>query len=66
MELTSLTISQAAKRLSSGELSPVELTQALLDRIARLDSVTEPPGMIGIEALQSGGGDGRVCFGLER
>ena len=36
-ELTSLTISEAAKRLSSGELSPVELTQAFLDRIARLD-----------------------------
>ncbi|MEZ4671597.1 MAG: amidase [Anaerolineae bacterium] len=36
-ELTSLTISQAAKLMSSGELSPVELTHAFLDRIGRLD-----------------------------
>ena len=37
MELTSLSIREAAQRLSSGELSPLELTQAFLDRIARLD-----------------------------
>ena len=35
--LTSLTLAQAAERIRSGSLSPVELTQAYLDRIAALD-----------------------------
>ena len=37
VELTYLSIAQAAERIARGELSPVELTQAHLDRIARLD-----------------------------
>jgi len=37
-ELTQLTISQAASWISRGELSPVELTQAHLERIGRLNS----------------------------
>jgi aspartyl-tRNA(Asn)/glutamyl-tRNA(Gln) amidotransferase subunit A len=36
-ELTQLTISQAAARISQGELSPFELTQAHLERIGRLN-----------------------------
>jgi aspartyl-tRNA(Asn)/glutamyl-tRNA(Gln) amidotransferase subunit A len=36
-ELTALSIAEAAPRLRDGSLSPVELTQAHLDRIARLD-----------------------------
>ena len=37
VELCYLTIRQASKLLESGELSPVELTRAFLDRIERLD-----------------------------
>jgi aspartyl-tRNA(Asn)/glutamyl-tRNA(Gln) amidotransferase subunit A len=37
VELTDLSIAQAAERIARGELSPVELTEAHLDRIARLD-----------------------------
>jgi Asp-tRNA(Asn)/Glu-tRNA(Gln) amidotransferase A subunit family amidase len=36
-DLTSLTITEAASRISSGKLSLLELTQAFLDRIARID-----------------------------
>jgi Asp-tRNA(Asn)/Glu-tRNA(Gln) amidotransferase A subunit family amidase len=32
-----LSVAQAARAIAHRELSPVELTQALLDRIARLD-----------------------------
>ncbi|MCK5315955.1 MAG: amidase [Anaerolineales bacterium] len=37
MELTSLTISEAAELISSRQLSPVDLTQAHLERIDQLD-----------------------------
>lgn len=37
MELTSLTIHKTAKLLRQKEISPVELTQAHLDRIQLLD-----------------------------
>ncbi len=37
MELTSLTIHEAARLLKNKEISPVELTQAHLDRIQKLD-----------------------------
>ncbi len=49
-ELAFLTIEEAAPRLASGELSPVELTKAVLERICRaevpaatyIDILTEP------------------------
>lgn len=34
---TELSIAEAGRRIASGELSPVDLTQAYLDRIARID-----------------------------
>jgi aspartyl-tRNA(Asn)/glutamyl-tRNA(Gln) amidotransferase subunit A len=37
MELTSLTLSEAGQMISRKEISPVELTRAHLERIARLD-----------------------------
>jgi aspartyl-tRNA(Asn)/glutamyl-tRNA(Gln) amidotransferase subunit A len=37
MELTSLTIHEAAQLLKNQEISPIELTQAHLDRIQQLD-----------------------------
>lgn len=37
MELTSLTINQAAELVKNGEISPVELTRAHLERIQHLD-----------------------------
>jgi len=37
MELTSLTIYEAAKLLKRKEISPIELTQAHLERIQTLD-----------------------------
>jgi aspartyl-tRNA(Asn)/glutamyl-tRNA(Gln) amidotransferase subunit A len=36
-ELTDLTISEAARRIAEGELSPTELTEAYLSRLTRLD-----------------------------
>jgi aspartyl-tRNA(Asn)/glutamyl-tRNA(Gln) amidotransferase subunit A len=36
-ELTKLSIAEAGRRIAAGDLSPVELTQAYLDRIARVD-----------------------------
>ena len=38
MELHKLTIHEAAELLKAGEISSVELTQAVLDRIAAVDS----------------------------
>src|SRR3989304_8702790 len=38
LDLLSLTLVEAANRIRKKQLSPVELTQAILDRIARLDS----------------------------
>ncbi len=38
MDFSWLTIHEAARRIAAGELSPVELTQACLERIQRLDS----------------------------
>jgi aspartyl-tRNA(Asn)/glutamyl-tRNA(Gln) amidotransferase subunit A len=37
MELHTLTLTEAADLIARGRISPVELTQALLDRIARID-----------------------------
>src|SRR5205823_10903906 len=37
-DLAYLSIAEAAPRLASGELSPVELTQACLDRISQVDA----------------------------
>ena len=36
-DLTKLSIGEAGRRIRSGDLSPVELTQAYVDRIERLD-----------------------------
>src|SRR6185503_781803 len=36
-DLTKLTIDEASKKIAARDLSPVELTRAYLDRIARLD-----------------------------
>ena len=36
-ELTTLTIAELAPKLAAGEISPVELTEAYLDRIGRLN-----------------------------
>jgi aspartyl-tRNA(Asn)/glutamyl-tRNA(Gln) amidotransferase subunit A len=36
-DLTELSIAEASRRIASGDLSPVELTQAYLDRIERVD-----------------------------
>src|SRR5262249_55519653 len=38
-EITSLTLAQAARHIRARELSPVDYTEALLDRIAALDPI---------------------------
>ena len=37
-DLTKLSIGEAGRRIAAGELSPVELTQAYLDRIESVDA----------------------------
>lgn len=41
VEPSAMTIAAASRRIASGDLSPVALTQAYLDRIARLDPVLD-------------------------
>lgn len=58
MELTSLYIHQAAKLLKQGKISPVELTQAHLERIQQLDRqlnsfITLTPELALQQALQA-------------
>ena len=65
------TITEVAERLRSGEISPVELTQAILDRIAALDgqlksyvTVMAEPAMTAAQTAESEIAAGRYRGGL--